>query len=285
MSLVIRPTSPLDIPACSSILYNAFRDLAEKHGFPPDIPSYGLAIGAMTMVVASSNFHGVVAEWNGKVAGSVFVFEETSVAGIGPLTVAPDMQDRGIGRALMEHALEYIKANEFTGARMVQASYNPVSLALFTSQGFDIQETLLVLTGQPPRISFPGYEVRSASRKDVDDCNRLCRKVHGHDRAHEMETGIRQSSATVVEREGHITGYSTMMGFFGHAVTETNEDLIALIAASKPFIGPGIMVPARNSEVLRWCLENGLRVVQQMNLMTTGFYQPPRGAFLCSNFG
>jgi hypothetical protein len=33
---------------------------------------------------------------------------------------------------------------------------------------------------------------------------------------------------------------------------------------------------------LRWCLSHGLRVVQPLTLMTKGFYQEPKGAFLSS---
>jgi hypothetical protein len=42
------------------------------------------------------------------------------------------------------------------------------------------------------------------------------------------------------------------------------------------------MLPMRNSELLRWCLERGLRVIQPMTLMSRGFYQEPAGAFLPS---
>jgi hypothetical protein len=34
--------------------------------------------------------------------------------------------------------------------------------------------------------------------------------------------------------------------------------------------------------MLRWCLANGLRVVQPMTLMTTGLYNEPAGAWLPS---
>jgi hypothetical protein len=34
--------------------------------------------------------------------------------------------------------------------------------------------------------------------------------------------------------------------------------------------------------MLRWCLNNGLRIVQPMTLMSKGFYNQPAGAFLPS---
>ncbi len=72
------------------------------------------------------------------------------------------------------------------------------------------------------------------------------------------------------------------LAFFGHATAETNLDLQALIASAEFFAGPGILVPSRNHALLRWCLANGLRVVQPMTLMSTGLYNEPAGAWLPS---
>jgi hypothetical protein len=110
----------------------------------------------------------------------------------------------------------------------------------------------------------------------------VCWKVHGHDRGGELAAAIQQGIATVVERDGRITGYSTGVKFFGHSVGETNPDLEALIAAAPGFEGPGFLVPTRNAELFRWCLANGLRVVEPMTLMSVGLYNEPAGAFLPS---
>ena len=75
---------------------------------------------------------------------------------------------------------------------------------------------------------------------------------------------------------------ATAVAFFGHAVGETNEELKALIGAARAFPGPGFLLPTRNGELFRWCLEHGLRVVQPMTLMSVGLYNEPAGAFLPS---
>jgi hypothetical protein len=59
-------------------------------------------------------------------------------------------------------------------------------------------------------------------------------------------------------------------------------DMQALLASVESFAGPGILVPSRNSVLLRWCLQNGLRVVQPMTLMSAGLYSEPAGAWLPS---
>jgi hypothetical protein len=93
---------------------------------------------------------------------------------------------------------------------------------------------------------------------------------------------IAQGNASVVERHGRITGYTTGLGFLGHAVAESNLDLQALIGSAESFLGPGILVPTRNAPLFRWCLEKGLRVIEPMTLMSLGLYNEPRGAYLCS---
>ena len=81
---------------------------------------------------------------------------------------------------------------------------------------------------------------------------------------------------------GRITGYTTDLAFFGHSVGETNNEIKALITAAPGFGGPGFLLPTRNGELLRWCLANGLRIVQPNTLMTLGLYNEPRGAYLPS---
>jgi hypothetical protein len=84
----------------------------------------------------------------------------------------------------------------------------------------------------------------------------------------------------VVEHDGRITGYTTGVGWFTHSVSESNNDLKALIGAATEYSGPGFLLPTRNTELFRWCLAHGLRLVQQMTLMTIGLYNEPQGAYL-----
>jgi len=57
---------------------------------------------------------------------------------------------------------------------------------------------------------------------------------------------------------------------------------MALIGASPSFNGPGFLLPTRNHEVFSWALGAGLKLVYQMTLMTTGFYDEPKGTYLPS---
>ena len=206
------------------------------------------------------------------------------IAGIGPITIDPGAQNLGIGRKLMQAAMDRASERRPAGMRLVQAAYHNRSLSLYASLGFNVREPLSCVQGRPLERNVPGCVARPAQPTDLDACNALSRRVHGFDRGTEMAQAIQQNTAIVVERAGRITGYATALAFFGHATAETNLDMQSLIASVESFGGPGILVPSRNSALLRWCLVNGLHVVQPMTLMSIGLYNEPAGAWLPSIF-
>jgi predicted N-acetyltransferase YhbS len=284
MSITLRPGTLQDAKQCGEICYSAFRAISEEHNFPPDFPSPEVAITLLSEFMVHPHIYGVVAELDGRVVGSNFIDERSIIAGIGPITVYPAVQNRAIGRELMQHVLARVTKRRFPGVRLVQAAYHNRSLSLYTKLGFVVSEPLSLMQGQPLALQIPGYIVRPATVADLNACNQVCLRVHGHDRGGELLDTIRRGTATVVEHSGRITGYATSVAFFGHAVGETNEDLEALIGAAPAFLGPGFLLPTRNGELFRWCLEHGLRVVQPMTLMSIGLYNEPAGAFLASIF-
>lgn len=282
MELKLRNGRPEDAAACGEICYRAFKTVSEAHHFPPDFPAPEVAVELLAFLLSRDDVYSVVAEDEGRIVGSNFMSENAIIAGIGPITVDPAEQNTSIGRHLMMDALARARERGFAGVRLVQAAYHNRSLALYTKLGFDTREPLSTIQGPALGIDIPGHPVRPATEADLERCNALCWQIHGHSRSAELLDAIRQGTATVVERHGRISGYATSIGFLGHAVAESNDDLKALIAAAPSFFGPGFLLPTRNGELLRWCLGNGLRIVQPMTLMSLGLYQKPRGAFLPS---
>ena len=282
MNVTLRAGTPEDAVKCGVICYEAFKRISENHNFPRDFPTPDIAIGLLSILLSRDDVYSVVAEVDGQIAGSNFLWESEVVAGIGPVTVDPDVQNSTIGRRLMEAVLSRGEERGFASIRLVQAAYHSRSLSLYTKLGFDTREPLSVMSGPALNVTIPGYGVRPATETDLDACNALCFRVHGHRRAPDLLDGITQGAATVVEHDGRITGYASGIHFLGHAVGESNEDLKALLGAAAEIPHPGFLLPTRNTELFRWCLEKGLRVVQPMTLMSKGMYNEPRGAFLPS---
>lgn len=282
MNIILRTGRPDDAEVSGSICYEAFKTIADQHNFPPDFPTSAVAVGLLSHLLARKDIYSVVAEADGRVVGSNFLWENGVIAGVGPITIDPTVQNLAVGKRLMEAVLQRVQERRFAGVRLVQAAYHNRSLSLYTKLGFDTREPLSNLQGSALGLEIPGHAVRAARESDLAACNQLSRTVHGHDRGPELRDAIKAGTATVVERNGQITGYATLIGFFGHAVGESNEDLKALIGAATSFAGPGFLLPTRNSELLRWCLRKGLRVVQPLTLMSQGLYNEPKGTFLPS---
>jgi predicted N-acetyltransferase YhbS len=277
-----RRATPSDIERCTEICFTAFGGINARHAFPPDMPTREIAGGLIGMCVTSPHVYGVVAEREGRVVGSNYLWETGTVAGVGPITVDPAVQARSVGRGLMQAVLDRARERGFAGVRLVQAAFNTQSMSLYTKLGFDVREPLVCMNGEPIGKPLEGYSARKVTEADLDACAEVCRRVHGHDRNGELAMAVGQGQATLVERGAKVVGYATDVGFFGHAVALDNPALLALIAAAPRFSGPGFLLPSRNGEVFRWCLANGLRMVQPMTLMSLGLYNEPRGAFMPS---
>ncbi|MDL1871243.1 GNAT family N-acetyltransferase [Deltaproteobacteria bacterium PRO3] len=282
MDIQLRPGQAEDAQDCGRICYEAFKNIAERHGFPPDFPSVEAAVGLLSKLFQMPGCFSVVAEREGRPVGSNFLWELSEVAGVGPITVDPKAQDAAVGRRMMEWVLKRAETQGFRSVRLVQAAYHNRSLSLYTKLGFDAMEPLSVMKGAPLKRILPGFTVRPAVEGDLAACNALHRALHGYEREGELRHAIFQGTAQVVEKAGEVAGYATGIGFLGHAVAENNDALKALIAAAPDF-GMGIfLLPTRNGSLLRWCLDQGLKVSFPMTLMKRGWYQEPTGAFLPS---
>ena len=280
--VVLRQGRQDDAPILGTICYEAFKSISDAHNFPRDFPSPEAATGLVSMLLSRPDIYSVVAEEGGRIIGSNFLWKTDAVAGVGPITVDPNVQNSAIGRSLMTDVIRDADENGILSVRLVQAAFHNRSLALYTKLGFNTVEPLSNIQGASLKLKIEGYSVRKMTTEDLPGVDALCTRVHGHTRHGEAAGAIEQGTGMVVEHDGRITGYSTVLGFFGHAVGESNEDLKALIGAADEFAGPGFLLPTRNNDLMRWCLEHGLRIVQPMTLMSRGVYQEPNGSFLPS---
>jgi GNAT superfamily N-acetyltransferase len=277
----LRSPTPSDTDPCGRILYQAFRDIAVQHGFPPDFPSVEHAIDLTGLLIASPAIYGVVAEQDGRIVGSNFMSESDPIRGVGPITVDPSVQGSGVGRQLMEAVIE--RGRGAPGVRLLQDAFNSRSVSLYASLGFEVKEPIVMIQGRPRSGAMPGWNVRPMEPSDVEECANLCRRIHGFDRANELRHA---ASPWVALRDGRITAYATALSFWAvcHAVAESEEDMVALalgFAAARP--EPlWFLLPTRQAGLFRWCLREGLKVIKPMTLMAMGAYQEPAGCWFPS---
>jgi hypothetical protein len=134
--IAVRRAIPYDAAACGRICYEAFRKISTEHAFPPDFPSVDVPTGVLSMMFSHPGFYCVVAESGGEIVGSNCLDERSSIAGVGPITIDPAVQNKGIGRALMEAVLTRSAERGFPGIRLLTSGLSqPFSIALPRSSG------------------------------------------------------------------------------------------------------------------------------------------------------
>jgi hypothetical protein len=209
---------------------------------------------------------------------------------VGPLAVAPAAQGSGVGRRLMEAVLARAEGAEgAAGVRLT--TNNAAAFALYTSLGFEVREPLAILSGRfrsPPPIGSSAV-ARLMREKDLPAAAALCKRVHGFARTGDLREALgTRGEPMVLERDGRIVAYVShrLLGDGSHGVAEPEADLRALLLGLAPPHGATltIFMPTRQASLLRWCLDEGLRVGIPLTLMARGEYQEPRGAYFPSSW-
>jgi predicted N-acetyltransferase YhbS len=281
VGIELRRARAEDVPELGRICYEAFKDIADRHGFPTDFQSVEFAQQVVGMLVANEDVYGVGAFEGGLPRGSNFLELWDDVAGIGPVSVDVQSQGGGIGRTTMRHVIDHARSQGFAMVRLCQDSFNMRSLALYASLGFDVKEPLayLALAGAG-RIDAA---LRPATPDDVPALDELCREIYRVSRRNEIETLIRLGfPAFVIDRGSAIRGY--LLGTaLGHGVAQTNDDMAALLSGlGASTENAHSLLPMRNGELYRAALAAGHRNQKVMNLMALGPYEDARGTFCTS---
>jgi predicted N-acetyltransferase YhbS len=279
-AITLRRARPEDAAECARVIFEAFKSIHDRHNFARDFATVEEARALAEVFTAHPEIYGVVAEAGGRLVGSNFLDERSAVRGVGPITVDPALQQKGVGRLLMRAVLE--RGRDADGIRLVQDSFNTLSLSLYASLGFDVREPLALMKGGP-RGATAGAGVRLMREDDLAGCAALCERVHGFGRANELRDALRLFGPCVLVRDGRVVAYASSPTHWplNHGVAETFDDMRALLSGAAALGGEplSLLVPTRQSDLFRWCLSEGLRVVKPMTLMTAGAYQEPAGSY------
>lgn len=282
----LRPIEPADADAVARIVFEAFAGIHDRHRFPRDFPTPEAARALAEGFGAHPGIFGVVAERGGEIVGSNFLDERGPVRGVGPITVAPGAQAAGVGRLLMQAVME--RGAGALGVRLLQDAFNMGSLALYASLGFEVREPVVVMCGRPRTPTRSPLEVTPLKAGDLEECEALHVRVHGFGRGAELRDALDHPMLQPVagRRDGRLVAYAAGLTFFAasHAAAETEADLLGLIRGAFAQTGAeaSFLLPARQGELFRGLLADGLQAVKPMVYMTTGEYHEPRGAWIPS---
>jgi len=279
---LIHPEPP-HVPELARICFEAFKGIHDRHGFPPDLPDVELARQIIGLFVTQKDFYGVAAKADGRLVGSNFMSVMDAIGGVGPVTVDPAFDGRGVGRALMQAVLDHARRNGMAQVRLLQDSFNLKSFSLYASLGFDQRTPVGLMNANP--AAAPDPTVRPVVAADEAALEKLTRRFYKCSRRGEISflRGLNVPAFTR-ERDARITGYF-IPGFLGHGVAETAEDALALIGEAARRVSPEqalFFCPLMLGDFFRAALKSGHRLRKIMTYMTLGPFEPPEGIWMPS---
>ncbi len=288
-SMAIAGMVPDQVQAAGKMVYEAFRDVAIRHGFEPAYESLDFATFVVSSLSQLEGFTSFVLCEGGQPIAVNFLDKRNDVAGVGPTAVAVAQQGRGLGRMVMEALLEQAEGCGFRSVRLLQAAYNMVSFSLYCRLGFAVKDVVATLRGRPPADEDIAAVVRECTLDDLDDLDRLSLEVLAFRRRGDVEMVMPFIRPLVAEREGRLVGYvcrfPTPSGIFlGPAAARDEQALKDLIVGAARLM-PGslrLAVPVSCPSLLRWALQSGFSLVELETLMVRGSYEAPAGAYMPS---
>jgi predicted N-acetyltransferase YhbS len=234
------PLTEADLPAADRVMREAF---ADRMGAAPDE-----AFRDASLVRSRFRLHpdgAVVAHDDGEVAGSALAMRWGSVGVFGPLSVRPDLQGRGFGKALLDAAVERMAAWDLQHAGLFTWSDSPGHLALYRAAGF-WPRFLSLLMAKPLTAEAAG-EVQTVGDLPATEreaaataCAELSGGVReGLDLSREVlglaENGF--GDTVLLERDGALDGFAAC--HTGPGSDAGGGHCLLKFAAARPGLGAG----------------------------------------------
>jgi predicted N-acetyltransferase YhbS len=281
-----------DVPAVGRIIAEAFNDVWQRHGFPAPWPRPETADQMTGFYVNYSEARGFVAERDGTLVGSGFAHIRGDKAGIGPVTVAPEAQSRGVGRALMARLLD--EARECSSVRLIQDPFNNVSFSLYSKLGFVPRDVVARFVTEDPRPTQPRNSpaVRAMTTDDLESVAALDERKTGMRRPLDYALLMSLGSQLVCQRDGRVIGFLCRVPtddevMLGPGAAETLDDLRALLGEALRIPGPHrtrVWLTASQHDLLRCVFDAGFAISSISTYMVKGDWQPPPGPHFMAMF-
>ncbi len=280
MPIQLLPARPEHTEDLARICHLAFNSLHERHNVPPDVPTIDVGRLIIGAVINRPDYTGMAAIENGRLIGSNFLLHADEVCGVGPITVDPTIQSKGVGRTLMQWAIDEACRRRGTNVqvRLFQEAINTTSLSLYTSLGFRWQDSAALMHPAPVDADDPNC--RPATRDDLPAIAALSHRHHGIPRANDAAALFALGlPAFVRTRANRIVAYQ-ISTLFGHSAAETNDDLLALAVHTARMVEPPmavVIVPMSQRDLFRAALARGFRTAKVLNAMAIGPYTSAPG--------
>lgn len=303
MGIVIRGMSIEDTEETGKVIVSSFNDVFIKHGFPAPFPAWQIGQGIASSYARHDPEGCIIALEGGKIVGSGFIHLRGETATIGPVSVSPDCQNKGIGRALMEELL-HIGTNS-SSIRLIQDSFNLVSFSLYARLSFEAKDTVLNMIMEGPEdyqktgthfaCQSERSEFRIVEKKDLPMVVSLDKKMLGLDRAKDFQLLINEGAGFMHKsrQSQEVTGFMLFYSYRnktifigpGAALTfEALADLLLEVVRLNRGFSLRLKILASQIQLLQFLLKVGFKVTGIGTFMVRGNYQKPSGQQLLAQF-
>jgi len=291
MTLEIRRMTRDDIPEVGRIGVEAFNDLMARHNRPPLYPDPQVGPLAATAYLSIDPERSLVATEEGRIVGSVFYRRRGETISVGPATVAPAAQGKGVGTKLFQSVIE--REPNAGSIRIMQDSLNLASFELLVRIGFALGEEVAMFTLPAGFREEHDVEpaVRVARGEDLSEILTMDRRLFGSDRRRDFEFLRRFGKILALQEGGALQGYLAQMPTPGRTMlgpggADSPQALLRLVrhAVGETLGELSLILPARSHENVKPLFALGFRLVGLSNLMYRGAWQPPSGAYAYSLF-
>lgn len=213
----------------------------------------------------------LLAEWEGRPAGTVVVCGFGPVAWIAMMLVEESLRGRGLGRALMERALALA---EELGAASVRLDATPLGQPLYERLGFAPDYSLTRYGGALRGVDSPGQELLEVT---ADEAGQLDQPATGADRRRLLDALWEEQPGWGVIRDGEFAGYYTARPgsratHLGPCVADAAAGPVLLGDAFRRFAGRPVFldIPEPNAPANELAQAAGLAPQRRLLRMTRG---------------
>jgi len=291
-TLMIRRMEEHDTVRAGEVIVAAFNDVFSRHRYAPPFDSRESGIELARGYLQLEPQECFVAVENGQVVGSGFLHLRGETAGIGPITVDPTCQAKGVGREIM---MTVIRAGRHCSSlRLVQDAFNTASFPLYSKLGFAVCGTVLSLSGQQlrPAGRTRGITIRELTASDADRVAALDAKLTGIIRPQDIQFFLHRPPQLVSLTAGKIAGYLCLLRtetstFLGPAAATELTVLRALISQAielEKGKALRLRLPARHSGLFHDLLKIGFRIDHLQTYMVRGPWKAAKGIDLLALF-
>jgi len=295
--------TPADKHEVGELIYCSINAWYRNHGCPP-IFQGGPRVAEVFYDVYEDLDPGfnVVAEnpETGRLMGSCFYHPREHHVSLGIMTVHPNYAGMGVGRALLQHIMDFTDAGGYPALRLTQSAINVDSFSLYNKAGFvpryAYQDMLVAVPAAGMPSQSPGDKrVRDATLADAPAMAALERDVSGITREQDyrycIENRLGFWHVSVLENPaGGLDGYLVSsahpaMNMIGPGVARSEADAAQLVHRELDQHrgrSPVVVVPVEKERLVRQIYDWGGRNCEMHFCQVRGAMQPFRGVNLPS---